>query len=68
MVLESLSVTGYDGNVTLTDIGGTVLINTVNGNILATFNSVAADKPMAFSNVNGDIDISYPANTNFPLK
>ena len=57
-----------NGNVILTEVGGSALINTVNGNIKAMFHSVEADKPMAFSSVNGDIDVSLPANTGFTAK
>jgi len=58
-----LEINHVNGAIELVNIGGSAMVNSVNGNILATFASVAQDKPMAFSNVNGSIDISLPAST-----
>ncbi len=57
-----------NGEIRLINVSGSALINTVNGNIKAIFASVAPDKPMAFSNVNGDIDVTLPANSRFTAK
>lgn len=57
-----------NGEIRLVNVSGSALINTVNGNIKADFASVTPDKPMAFSNVNGDIDVTLPANTRFTAK
>lgn len=57
-----------NGDIELTNISGSALVNTVNGDIDAVFSSVTANKPMAFSNINGDIDVSIPANTKFTAK
>ena len=49
------------GNITMSGIRGSVLANTKNGNITVGFNSVKAATPLAFSNVMGIIDVSFPA-------
>lgn len=63
-----LEINHVNGEVELTNIGGSALVNTVNGDIKAIFRSVAEDKPMAFSNVNGDIDVTLPASANLTAK
>lgn len=63
-----IEVSNVNGEVTLRNIGGSGLVNTVNGDIKATFQSVNPDKPMAFSNLNGDIDVTLPANTGMTAK
>ncbi|MEX0660470.1 MAG: DUF4097 family beta strand repeat-containing protein [Balneolaceae bacterium] len=63
-----LEINHVNGEVELTNIGGSALVNTVNGDIKATFRSVAEGKPMAFSNVNGDIDVTLPASANLTAK
>lgn len=64
-------VTGVDGDLDVDDINGSVTLNNVsgsavahalNGHIHATFASVNPQKPMAFSSLNGDIDVTFPAN------
>ena len=57
-----------NGDITLINVMGSAMVNTVNGDITATFDSVSPDKPMAFSNVNGDIDLTLPANAKFTAK
>lgn len=63
-----MEISHVNGDVMLTNVGGSAVVNTVNGDITATFNSVAEDKPMAFSNVNGDIDITLPAGATLSAK
>lgn len=61
-------VTGVDGEMDVNDVNGAVTLNHVSGNcvahalngrILATFVRVN-QKPMAFSSLNGDIDVTFP--------
>jgi DUF4097 and DUF4098 domain-containing protein YvlB len=49
-------------------VSGSAVANTVNGDIKATFNRISSNKPMAFSNLNGDIDITLPANAKVSTK
>jgi hypothetical protein len=52
----------YNGKITLENISGTAVADTYNGRILVTFDSVIPDTPMAFTNYNGNIDLTFPAN------
>jgi DUF4097 and DUF4098 domain-containing protein YvlB len=63
-------VSGVDGEIDVNDVNGSVTLNHVSGNcvahalngkILATFARVN-QKPMAFSSLNGDIDVTFPAD------
>ncbi len=60
-----IEISNVNGNVILTNVSGSASVNTVNGDISASFNSINQDNPMAFSNVHGDIDITLPANVRF---
>jgi len=51
-----------NGSVTLTGVSGTVVAHALNGKVLVTFNRVNPSKPMAFSSLNGDIDVTFPAD------
>lgn len=67
-VSGDLEVSNVNGEITLINISGAAVANTVNGDIKATFNSVSPGKPMAFSNLNGDIDVTLPANARVSAK
>ena len=49
-----------DGGITLTNVGGSVVAHAVDGRISATIARVAPQAPMAFTSLNGDIDVTLP--------
>ncbi|MEX0928172.1 MAG: DUF4097 family beta strand repeat-containing protein [Balneolales bacterium] len=55
-----IAISHVNGGITLTNVGGSATVNTVNGDITATNREVAEQRPMAFSSVNGDIDVTLP--------
>ncbi len=52
-----------NGPIRVTNISGTAVLYSLNGEIVATFDDIAGDSPMAFSTLNGAIDITLPAET-----
>ncbi|MGD2294523.1 MAG: DUF4097 family beta strand repeat-containing protein [Candidatus Aminicenantes bacterium] len=67
-VKGELEVSNLNGSIKLTSISGTVLAHSLNGDIEASFVEVNPDKPMSFSTMNGDIDVTLPASTKANLK
>src|SRR5437588_1349903 len=57
-----LDVNDVNGEVTLSGVSGTVVAHALNGKVLVTFNRINPAKPMAFSSLNGDIDVTFPAD------
>jgi DUF4097 and DUF4098 domain-containing protein YvlB len=66
-----IAVTGVDGELDVDDINGAVTLNNVsgsvvahalNGHVYATLTRVEPQKAMAFSSLNGDIDVTFPAD------
>ncbi|MBO9638820.1 DUF4097 family beta strand repeat-containing protein [Siphonobacter aquaeclarae] len=55
------TVTNVNGTIQLTGISGSAVANTVNGNLTAQFNTITAGTPMAFSTLNGNVDVTFPA-------
>jgi hypothetical protein len=64
-------VTGLDGEIDVNDVNGAVTLNNISGSAVAhalnehvhvTFTKVNPQKPMAFSSLNGDIDVTFPAD------
>lgn len=54
--------------ISLTNISGSVVANTINGDVTVVFSSVDPKAPMAFSTLNGDIKVTLPADTKANLK
>jgi DUF4097 and DUF4098 domain-containing protein YvlB len=64
-------VTGVDGELDVDDINGSVTLNNIaggavahalNGHLYATFTKVDPQKAMAFSSLNGDVDVTFPGD------
>jgi DUF4097 and DUF4098 domain-containing protein YvlB len=55
-----LDIDNINGEVTLKNVSGSVVAHALNGKVLATFNRVDPQKAMAFSSLNGDIDVTFP--------
>jgi DUF4097 and DUF4098 domain-containing protein YvlB len=64
-----LDVNDVNGSVTLNNVSGSAVAHALNGRLLATFTRVN-QKPMAFSSLNGDIDVTFPTDlkANLSLK
>jgi hypothetical protein len=63
-----LEIENTNGGITLTNVAGTVIANTTNGNVMARMTSVAAKRPMAFTSLNGNVDVTLPASTRANLR
>jgi DUF4097 and DUF4098 domain-containing protein YvlB len=57
-----LDVNDVNGAVTLSGVSGTAVAHALNGKVLVTFNRINPTKPMSFSSLNGDIDVTFPAD------
>ncbi|MES2796288.1 MAG: hypothetical protein V4683_09995 [Bacteroidota bacterium] len=55
-------IRNVNGGINMTGIDGSVVANTVNGPLVVTLNSVTNSTPMAFSTVNGVVDVTFPSN------
>ena len=67
-VRGEIEVDNTNGAVRLTNIGGSVVANALNGEVVVTFTNVTPDTPMSFSTLNGEIDVTLPANINATIK
>jgi DUF4097 and DUF4098 domain-containing protein YvlB len=57
-----------NGSITLTDVSGSVLAHSLNGKVVATMKRVTPQQPMAFSSMNGNVDVTLPPDTKADLK
>jgi hypothetical protein len=63
-----LDVSNVNGGITLNNVAGTVNAGTTNGNVRTTMTRVAPAKEMAFTSLNGTVDVTLPPATKANLR
>jgi len=63
-----LEVSNVNGSVTLNGVAGSVMAGTTNGNVRATLTRVTAAREMAFTSLNGAVDVTLPPSTKANLR
>jgi hypothetical protein len=63
-----LEVSNVNGSVTLNGVAGSVIAGTTNGSVRATLTRVSAAKEMAFTSLNGTVDVTLPPATKANLR
>jgi len=56
------------GDITLTNVAGTVVANTMHGSLKVVMNQVDQSKPLSFTTMSGEIDVTLPADTKANVK
>jgi DUF4097 and DUF4098 domain-containing protein YvlB len=59
-VQGEIEVNAINGAVTLTQVSGSVVAHALNGDVKVTLASIEPNKPMSFTSLNGDIDVTFP--------
>ncbi|MCC6368470.1 MAG: DUF4097 family beta strand repeat protein [Bryobacterales bacterium] len=67
-VSGEIDVNNLNGDVTVKDVSGVVVAHTLNGKLIVSLNRVLPDKTMSFSTLNGDVDVTLPADTKANVK
>ncbi|HXR97110.1 MAG TPA: DUF4097 family beta strand repeat-containing protein [Terriglobales bacterium] len=57
-----INVDNTNGSVTLDHVAGSVVAHALNGRVMATITRLDATKPSSFSSLNGNLDITLPAD------
>ena len=63
-----IDIDNLNGSIALKQVSGSASASTLNGDIVASFRKLTPNKPMAFSNLNGTIDLTLPASAKFNAK
>ncbi len=61
-------LSNVNGKIILNNVAGSAVVSTVNGDVSASFVKVAPNTPMAFSTLNGKIDVSLPSSVKVNVK
>jgi hypothetical protein len=57
-----IDANNLNGKVTLKNVSGSVVAHSLNGSVTVSLDRIDSSKPMSFSTMNGDIDVSLPAS------
>ena len=63
-----IEANNLNGSVTLTNVSGVVVAHSLNGEVVTQMDKVTPDKPMSFSTMNGDIDVTLPPDIKAKVK
>ncbi len=61
-ILGDMELSNVNGSITVDGAAGAVVADTVNGELKVTFVRLSSDKAMAFNSLNGDVDLTFPAD------
>lgn len=57
-----------NGSISVRNVSGSVIANTVNGKVTVSIDKAPSDKPMSFSTLNGEVDVTLPADIKANLR
>lgn len=63
-----IEVANVNGGIILSRIAGSAVAQTVNGDVTATFTRLDGKKPLSLITLNGDVDVTLPANAKVDFK
>jgi DUF4097 and DUF4098 domain-containing protein YvlB len=63
-----IEVSNVNGSVTLNSVAGSVIAGTTNGSVRATLTRVTDAREMAFTSLNGTVDVTLPPTTKANLR
>ncbi|HEY7209669.1 MAG TPA: DUF4097 family beta strand repeat-containing protein [Bryobacteraceae bacterium] len=61
-VSGEIDADNLNGKVILKNVSGSVVAHSLNGEVAVSLNQIDPSKPMSFSTMNGDIDVTLPDN------
>jgi DUF4097 and DUF4098 domain-containing protein YvlB len=63
-----IEATSFNGRISLTNVTGSVVAHSMNGTVAVSFQNIAEGKPMSFTSMNGNVDVTLPAASKANLK
>jgi DUF4097 and DUF4098 domain-containing protein YvlB len=67
-VTGEIEASNTNGAISLLNISGSAVANTLNDDLKVTFIEVDPDKDMSFSSFNGDVDVTFPSSLKAKVK
>lgn len=61
-------ISNINGEIKMKNVAGSVVANTINEDIIINFTSITPNTPMAFTTLNGNVDVTFPATVKANVK
>ena len=61
-VSGEMEISNTNGAITLSNVAGSVIADALNKDIVVDFSSITPSTPMAFTSLNGNLDVTFPAS------
>jgi hypothetical protein len=63
-----IEVENSNGRVVLNNVAGSVVAHSMNGRVVASLREIVPNKPMSFTSMNGNVDVTLPATAKANLR
>ncbi|HUQ93592.1 MAG TPA: DUF4097 family beta strand repeat-containing protein [Bryobacteraceae bacterium] len=63
-----IDVNNLNGNISISNVSGAVVAHSLNGRVTVSLNKVSPEKAMSFSTLNGNVDVTLPADIKANVK
>ncbi|MES2518537.1 MAG: hypothetical protein V4585_10540 [Bacteroidota bacterium] len=67
-VSGNLEISNINGHIKMKNIAGSVVANTINDDIIVNFTEITPNTPMAFTTLNGKVDVTFPVSVKANVK
>ena len=67
-VNAEMEISNTNGGIKISNVSGSVVANTTNGNVSVSFKSIDPKAAMAFTSLNGNVDVTFPAGLKANVK
>ena len=67
-VTGDLEISNINHDITLIDVSGSAVVDSINGTIKAVYTTLAADSQLAFTSFNENVDLTLPASVKADFK
>jgi len=67
-VSGEIDVNNLNGDISITNVSGAVVAHSLNGRLIVSMNQVTPNRAMSFSTLNGNVDVTLPADVKANLK
>jgi hypothetical protein len=67
-VSGDLELNSHNSGISATNVNGSVVAHSLNGNLTVVLDRLSSDKPMSFSSLNGNVDVTLPPDARATLR
>jgi DUF4097 and DUF4098 domain-containing protein YvlB len=67
-VTGDLELNNHNSGISVSQVNGSIVAHSLNGNLRVALDRISPDKPMSFSSLNGNVDVTLPPDARATLR